>query len=93
MRNHRAGDAGARLAFQMPVDLDAGLCQLIFQDGARVAGTVLDREGQRQRFAALRQAAGQGKAVQLARHHVQFTVLRVCRAARQVRTWLNILTG
>ena len=40
LRDHRAGDAVASLAFQMPVDLDAGLRQLIFQDGARVAGTV-----------------------------------------------------
>ena len=72
-----------RLTQQRAAPGDVGIGQLRFQNRTGVAGAILDSESQRQRFAALRQTAGQGVSVQIAGNHVKLTVLCFRRAARQ----------
>lgn len=50
--------------------------QLGFEDRSGVAGAILNGEGQRQRLATLRQAAGESIAIEIARHHVELAILR-----------------
>lgn len=50
--------------------------QLGFEDRSGIAGAILNGEGQRQRLATLRQAAGESIAIEIARHHVELAILR-----------------
>ena len=73
---HGAGLIGQRLAQQRAAVGDPRTGQLGFEDRSGVAGAILNGEGQRQRLATLRQAAGESIAIEIARHHVELAILR-----------------